>query len=788
MKVKKLCTLMTIFALMAIFSIIGVQAEGNAAKIAETGKEYATFVEAVNAAESGQTVELLQDASFSGEMKVSKNITINGAGKVLTDNGAIVPNGFSIQITEGEVTVKNITLKRDNKKSYAFFWLPSDTGGVLTLSDDVIFDSVNGGNGSAAFLEGNERCKLNVTGSNVALKDCDGGYGVIALLNNSSAEISNITMTYSKTGSNRNGIGVFNRSQLTMNAGMISGYMNGVAVGTNGWGNSSSNVSVSNLGEGVSIQSCSNAGIALGAAGTVNTSASISGCTNPINISGAGTININGGEITGTQKVINATGGTVNVKAGTVTGTANVIAVEGGSVNITGGEINGNNDVVRVSKGTVNIMGGTVNVANSAAINATGGTVNISGGTVKGNTNLVYTNDTKAVVNVKGGSIESTGVSINADNGTVNISSGTINANGSAIYMAGAATAVVEINGGTISGSNTAKGIHLASGTVNMKNGTIKNFEYGIRVLGGTLNVSGGTIESCKFGIGAEKGTVSMTGGTIRNCKSTTGTPGMGIYVNKTDALNVNVSGGTITGCDSGLNIADNNEATLAGDVTVTGNTGSNIWVPGAGKLYISGKFNGTIRIKTSNRDKGMTENVIPASDFEGIRDLSCITNDYDQSFFGYCNMETKTFGWTKHPEVAITATDSGVYKTANGETFGVVRFISEFLAEPTDAIEYFGTYVIKSETPNVSGDASKAELTKFESSDITGELQKGINAYAVDAINIAQENFNTPVVGISFVKLKGIDAPKFITAIVENVNIDKNLGISDGTNFAAQE
>ena len=68
---------MTIFALMAIFSIIGVQAEGNAAKIAETGTEYATFVAAVNAAGSGQTVELLQNASFDGGLVIAKNLIID---------------------------------------------------------------------------------------------------------------------------------------------------------------------------------------------------------------------------------------------------------------------------------------------------------------------------------------------------------------------------------------------------------------------------------------------------------------------------------------------------------------------------------------------------------------------------------------------------------------------------------------------------------------------------------------------------------------------------------------
>lgn len=528
---------MTIFALMAIFSIIGVQAEGKEAKIAETGTEYATFVEAVNAAKSGETVELLQNASFSGEMKVSKNITINGAGKVLTDNGAIVPNGFSIQITEGEVTVKNITLKRDNKKSYAFFWLPSDTGGVLTLSDDVIFDSVNGGNGSAAFLEGNERCKLNVTGSNVALKDCDGGYGVIALLNNSSAEISNITMTYSKTGSNRNGIGVFNRSQLTMNAGMISGYMNGVAVGTNGWGNSSSNVSVSNLGEGVSIQSCSNAGIALGAAGTVNTSASISGCTNPINILGAGTINVEGGVITGTEKVINATGGTVNVKAGTVTGTASVISVEGGAVNVSGGEITG-------TKG--------------AGINAIKGTVNIKGGTLSATGSGIYVGG--ATVVLDGGTINNSAKGISAASGTVEVKSGAISGCTTGINAGGA---TVTVSGGTISNGSTEgsdiRGILATGGTINMTGGKVTSCKDGIYVQSGaTVTVSGGEIMGNDSGINLADNSKATVAGNARvtgNSGSNTWIPGSSyLYISGTFSGKVGIK----TGLDKPERMAKN--------------------------------------------------------------------------------------------------------------------------------------------------------------------------------------------------------------------------------------
>lgn len=768
MKVKKLCTLMTIFALMAIFSIIGVQAEGKVAKIGETG--YETFEAAVAAATEGQTVELTANAEFSGGVTIDKSITIDGGGYTLNDVGENSACNHSIKITAGDVKVQNIIITRTNSKSYGFFWIAGGTKRSLTFSDNVTMKNVKGSNGAAVFVESNYGT-LNVTGENVKFEDCSAaGFGVIGLANNAKAVINNIEII-STTSSAGNGIGVFDNGNLTMTAGTISGYGKaGIGVA-----NSSGNrwFATVNAGEKVEIKSC-NYGIEVGGPSKVDTAATISDCTTPVKISHMG--------------AEGKTPGTINIKGGTITGTGYVIVVEDGTVNIEGGEINGNDNVVRVSKGTVNITGGTVNVANSAAINAAGGTVNITGGTVKGNTNLVYTNDTKAVVNVKGGSIESTGVSINADNGTVNISGGKVNAKGTAIFMAGNAGTVVEINGGTVTGNKTLNGIRLEKGTVNLKNGTINDFEYGIRVLGGTLNVSGGTIESCKFGIGAEKGTVSMTGGTIRNCKSTTGTPGMGIYVNKTDALNVNVSGGTITGCDSGLNIADNNEATLAGDVTVTGNTGSNIWVPGAGKLYISGKFNGTIRIKTSNRDKGMTENVIPASDFEGIRDLSCITNDYDQSFFGYCNMETKTFGWTKHPEVAITSTDSGVYENDKGATLGAIRFITEFQAVPTDAIEYIGTYVLNAETVNTSAIPVDTKFVKFESDELTKLSADSKNAYAVDVINIEDINFGKPVIGISFVKLKGIDTPRYATAVVKNVNIDKNLGISDGTNFAAQE
>lgn len=763
MKVKKLCTLMTIFALMAIFSIIGVQAEGNAAKIAETGTEYATFVEAVNAAETGQTVELLQNASFDGGVEINKSITIDGGGYTLNDVGENSAYNHSIKITAGDVKVQNITITRTISKSYGFFWLYGNTKRSLTFLDNVTIKNVKGSNGAAVYAESNNGT-INVTGENVKFEDCSAaGFGVIGLANNAKAVINNIDII-STTSAAGNGIGVFDNGNLDMKAGTISGYGKaGIGVA-----NSSGNrwLATVKAGEGVEIKSC-NYGIEVGGPSNVDTAATISDCTTPVKISHMG--------------VAGKAPGTINIKGGTITGTGYVIVVEDGTVNITGGEINGNNDVVRVSKGTVNIMGGTVNVANSAAINATGGTVNISGGTVTGGTNLIYTNGAEVTVNVTDGSIESTGVSINANNGTVNISSGTINANGSAIYMAGAATAVVEINGGTISGNNTAKGIHLEKGTVNMNNGAIKNFVYGIRVLGGTLNVSGGTIETCTYGIGAGKGTVSMTDGTITGCTTA------GLFVNKTDktdTLSVKVSGGKMTGSGSGINLASGgNEVTLAGNTEVTGNKGSDIWIPADGTLWISGKFTGKVTAKVSS-----LENIKPASDFEGLSDLSCITNGNDGTRFAYYNKTSKAFGWTKHPEVAITSTDSGVYKTESGATLGAIRFITEFQAVPTDAIEYIGTYVLNAETVNTSAIPEGTKFVKFESDELTNLSADSKNAYAVDVINIENINFGKPVIGISFVKLKGIDTPRYATAVVKNIDTNKYLGISDGTDFAAQE
>ena len=371
---------MTIFALMAIFSIIGVQAEGKEAKIAETGKEYATFVEAVNAAGSGQTVELMQNASFDGGVVIEKNLTIDGKGFTLTDVGT--ESNFSVKITSGTVTVKDITIKRDKQK-IGFFHLPQD-GATLVLSDNVTMDGLKGGNAAAVLLEGGMGCKLNITGENVKMINCTGYFGAIGATNNSVVTINDVEITLTdKTGTARNGIGVFNNAQLTMYAGKISGYQKaGIGLGNENYHKKVGANCEVNIKSDVVIEDCVT-GIYMAGTPKISMAGMITGGTTGINATNdsefefAGTLEFSG-TITGCKKGINAAGGTVNIIGGLISechdvNASNVktgagIYVSGATVTVSGGSVTGSDNGIQLANnsaatvtGTANITGNTTN-------------------------------------------------------------------------------------------------------------------------------------------------------------------------------------------------------------------------------------------------------------------------------------------------------------------------------------------------------------------------------------------------------------------------------------------
>ena len=738
MKVKKLCTLITVFAFLAIFSLAGVQAaDENAAKVTETGTEYATFEAAISAAETGQTVELLQNAEFSGGMTIDKNLTIDGKGFTLTDSGAASANAFSIKITADTVTVKDITLERTEKKANGFFFLSGS--GKLVLSGKTVINKIEGSNGAAVWAESNDAsCGLTIQGREVKITECNAYWGIIALRGNTYATIEYVEITKENDTANRNAIGMSNNPKLTIDGGLIKGYKK-AGIGIGNYDGAIGAALMATIGNGVTIDACT-IGVevgnsAKGSVGSVEVSGTIKNCTTAISMNGSDT---------------------------------------GAKVSVTGGTIQGNTTAVNVISGTVNVSGGTIS-GNNRVVNSTGGTVNIADGYISGASDMIYANADAAAINISGGTIESTGVSVNANKGSVSISGGKINAGGSAVYISGA---TVEINGGTI--ASKANGVSLASGTLNMKNGTIENCATGIKAAGGTANVSGGTIQGCTYGIEGKAGNVNMTNGTIQNCGNLGS--GAGIYVYKTGALNVNISGGTISENQNGVQLVGNGDtATISGTVDITNNT-NNIFVPGNCYLYLSGKFTGKIGIKTgANDDARMANNVKATDDFTGLANLGCITNDWNGSRFGYYN--GTTFGWTKHPEPAAS-TDSGIYRTEEGgENLGVIRFITEFSAENAEAIEYAGLYALNADTVKA---AEIPDGTKFERFD--NGFAAGKNAYAVDVINISRINFEKPVTGVVFVKIKGVETPVYLVVSGAKVNTDKYLGISAGSDFAAQE
>ncbi len=98
--------LVAMFAMALVCTLVvapSAYADGDVARIDETGSEYNTFDEAVAAAKNGETVTLLADAETAG-LNLSKDLTIDGGGNALkfTDKG--------IALWGKALTFKNVTV------------------------------------------------------------------------------------------------------------------------------------------------------------------------------------------------------------------------------------------------------------------------------------------------------------------------------------------------------------------------------------------------------------------------------------------------------------------------------------------------------------------------------------------------------------------------------------------------------------------------------------------------------------------------------------------------------
>ena len=354
-----------------------------------------------------------------------------------------------------------------------------------------------------------------------------------------------------------------------------------------------------------------------GAAGIGGRGGFISSASNNTYGCSGGIITINGGYIeakggTGGNGFADYGGAGIGGGGG---GTANGTTVSGGSGgNIT---INGGTIIANGGTGAAGIGGGGSGAGSNkdGSITINGGTVTAEGGKYaagigggnKGN---------GGTINIKGGTVNATGVNgagigggYHADGGTINISGGTVTAEGTG-YGAG-------IGGGDASGSGTPVGGN--GGNITISGGDVKasSTERGAGIgggcdgAGGTINITGGTVKATPgvyaAGIGGgqdgDGGTINIGGNAYVEATGGSHSAGIG-GGNGSSGNTINITGGTVkaTGGGRGAGIGGGSYGS-GGAITISGSanieaTGGADYVCGAGIGGGSYGAGGTIKIE----------------------------------------------------------------------------------------------------------------------------------------------------------------------------------------------
>lgn len=177
------CGLITFLTL----NVVKADEVSNVARIGET--EYATLDEAVKAANSGDVIVLLDNATTEG-LNLSKDLTIESETgnhyKVDFTKYGIALWGKSLTFKDVDVTMNDI-----GSTPYTAEWnwmtICASKDSILSLvNSNMTMDGTNAGNKHAIYFTGND--KLNITNSNLVIKNYqqdalewdggDGGYNV----------------------------------------------------------------------------------------------------------------------------------------------------------------------------------------------------------------------------------------------------------------------------------------------------------------------------------------------------------------------------------------------------------------------------------------------------------------------------------------------------------------------------------------------------------------------------------------------------------------------------------
>ena len=608
--------------------------------VAEIGSQgYESLQAAIDAAQDGQTVTLLADATE--DVVISKSITLDLGGKTLTNTNG---GKATISVTSGTVTVKNGNVVGGT--DYYNIEVTKGSNANLTLTDVTATAGNNGSSmidnygtltitsgdysGGLNVVKSEEGSKLTITGGTFTLNYATNGYtGVILVYGDTTISGGEFVQSLTTTGR-------WNHPQVIA-TGVVEGYtaitrvtgghfvnkMSGESI-FRGIGKATSdnfevsggtfNKSISDgyFKEGYFAKKTNNgyeadgpyavrigttAGYAtLGAAiEAINSGATTSttitllqDLTESVVISKNTTIDLNGKTLinNGAANTIQVNGGKLTVKDSS----AKKLAVDSNTktVTYTSGKIVNNQPrsaqcvAVKVNAGASFVLtSGTLESQHNYALNVTGENANatVNGGYIVGPEGAIGVFD-KAQLTVKNG------VMLGTDNAA-------IAGNGNA----GNGDTTITISGGTIIGRIESAG-YIACGIYHPQSGTLK--------------ISGGTIYAVNgVGILMRAGVLNMTGGKIVSSGNVSGRVGdanvittcYGVYVDgsanysgaKDAEFGAKISGTASITADAGVSVLNlSNSNATNGTIGVSGGTFSTA-VPAA---YCADGF-----IPTQNED-----------------------------------------------------------------------------------------------------------------------------------------------------------------------------------------
>ena len=384
--------------------------------------QYSTIAEAVEAAKSGDEIDLLRNATSENtllDVPSTKNVIFDLNGYTLKSTGTspVVNNNGTLTIKNSKSSTQTAVLNSTSTSGYTI-----KNNGTLTLQTGINVESSYKG-----IYNDTSGC-LTINGTTINATNM-GIESVSTKINTSSASSGNAVYIYGNT------------KITSENSNCIYNNSSGKVIISNGTYNQTSG--------GSSVIANNSTGVLSIGGGTINNNSSTKYAV----------ANISTGNVY-------YSGGTINCSSsgeGIYNKTTGKIYASGGTITCTGS----GNGIYNNSGGTISQSGTTINTASGSGIYSTSGTVNVSDGQITSSSgNGIYNNT--STITMSGGKVYGKNGIWNAGNGTINISGEVSSTYVKATSSDGIAirvyTGSLNLTGGNI--MSNYRGITVSGGTV----------------------------------------------------------------------------------------------------------------------------------------------------------------------------------------------------------------------------------------------------------------------------------------------------------------------------------